>query len=413
VAVVNLIDVKQARHIVAVKRSDLIGLTVAFVATLLLGIEVGIVIAVVASMLVVFARMSKPHVATLGRIPGSTSYRNVRRFPEIETTRGVHVLRMDAAVSFANATFVKRLVLDAAAELTDEPRALVLDCSGVNDIDATGADTADEIMTEIEDLGVQVHLSDVKGPVRDVLIRAGLWDRFPNRVHATSHQAVKAILGQPADAPDYRQAGVDERGTPGLPDPRPQLHSGDGSGGEATWAELLRRHAEHAAERPHERVPEHRPKAAILACSDARVPPSVLFGQPAGSLFMVRLAGNSATPGAVASLTYAVEALGTDLIVVLGHTGCGAVTAAFEQVADRALAAVVDPISKAIAISPACRDVDDAVIENVRCNVRRLRDDDGALGRAIAEGRLVVRGAVHDLVSGELRPVEDDTEARG
>jgi len=53
------------------------------------------------------------------------------------------------------------------------------------------------------------------------------------------------------------------------------------------------------------------------------------------------------------------------------------------------------------------------VIENVRCNVRRLRDDEGALGRAIAEGRLVVRGAVHDLVSGELRPVEDATGVRG
>jgi carbonic anhydrase len=184
----------------------------------------------------------------------------------------------------------------------------------------------------------------------------------------------------------------------------------DRSGGEATWAELLRRHAEHAGERPHEGVPEHHPKAAILACSDARVPPSVLFGQPAGSLFMVRIAGNSATQGAVASLTYAVEALGTDLIVVLGHTGCGAVTAAFEHVTDRALAPVLDPISDAIAISPDCRHADEAAIENVRCNVRRLRDDDGALGRAIAEGRLVVHGAVHDLVSGELRPVGDAKE---
>ncbi len=117
---------------------------------------------------------------------------------------------------------MKRLVLDATAELTDEPRALVLDCSGINDIDATGAGTMDETLTEIEDLKVQLHLSDVKGPGRDVLVRAELWDRFPNRVHATSHQAVKAILGLPVDAPGYRQSGVDERGTPGQPDPRPQ-----------------------------------------------------------------------------------------------------------------------------------------------------------------------------------------------
>jgi carbonic anhydrase len=228
-------------------------------------------------------------------------------------------------------------------------------------------------------------------------------------VHATNHQAVEAILGQSVDVPDYRQAGIDEHGTPAQPDPRPQGHARDGSGGEATWAELLRRHAEHAAECPYEGVPEHHPKAAILACSDARVPPSVLFGQPAGSLFVVRIAGNSTTPCALASLTYAVEKLGTDLIVVLGHTSCGAVTAAFEHVADQALAPVVDPISDAIAISADCGDVDDAAIENVRCNLRRLRDHDGALGRAIAEGRLVVRGAVHDLGSGELRPVEQVT----
>jgi len=405
-AVVKLIDVKEARHIIGIKLTDRIGLRVAFFATLLLGIEFGILVAVVASMLVVFARMSKPHVATLGRIPGTTIYRNVKRFPEVETSPGIHVLRIDAAISFANANFVKQQAVAAAAELTDEPRALVLDCSGINDIDATGAHTMDETLTEIEDLKVQLHLSEVEGPVRDVLMRAGLWDRLLNRVHATSHQAVQAILGQPVDESDYRQAGIDERGTPGQDDPKPQDHAGDGSGAEATWAELLRCHAEHAAEHPHEGVPEHSPTAAILACSDARVPPSVLFRQPAGSLFVVRVAGNSVTPFTLASLSYAVEALDTDLIVVLGHSGCGAVTAAVKQVTDPTLAAVVDPISEVLAISPDCRDVDEAVIENVRCNLRRLHDDD-TLGRAIAEGRLVVRGAVHDLVSGKLHPVED------
>src|SRR5690606_892576 len=117
VAVLNLIDVKEMRHIAHVKRSDLAGLGVAFAATLVVGIELGILVAVVASMLVVFARMSKPHTATLGRIPDTTSYRNIDRFPEAEAEDGLRVIRIDAAMSFANAQFVKRLALDAAATI--------------------------------------------------------------------------------------------------------------------------------------------------------------------------------------------------------------------------------------------------------------------------------------------------------
>lgn len=220
VAVVNLIDIREMRHIATVKRSDLIGLSVAFFATLAVGIELGILIAVVASMLVVFARMSKPHSAVLGRIPGSTSYRNVERFPETEQTAGVRIVRIDAALSFVNAQHVKLLVLDEAA-LVDptRPRALVLDCSGINDVDATGAEMLAEVITELDEGPVTLHLADVKGPVRDVLHRAHLWDRLDGRVHATTAMAV-AVIERPHLAPaSMREAGIDERH--GEPDDTP------------------------------------------------------------------------------------------------------------------------------------------------------------------------------------------------
>lgn len=120
-AVVGLIDVKEIRHIAAIKKSDLIGLGTAFVATLTFGIELGILVAVVASMLVVFARMSVPHSAVIGRLPGTSSYRNLDRFPEAETTPGIRVLRIDAAISFVNAVHVKRLLLASADSLVEEP----------------------------------------------------------------------------------------------------------------------------------------------------------------------------------------------------------------------------------------------------------------------------------------------------
>lgn len=211
VAVINLVDVAEMRHIAKVKRSDLIGLGIAFGATLVFGIERGMLIAIVASMLVVFARMSRPHSATLGRIPDTTSYRNVDRFPAAVTEDGIKVIRIDAALSFVNAQHVKDLCLGEARRVEQPPRALVVDCSGINDIDATGADALNEIITELDAGPVTLHLCDVKGPVRDVLHRAGLWARLAGRIHATADQAVESIQGRSAAPVSLHAAGVDER----------------------------------------------------------------------------------------------------------------------------------------------------------------------------------------------------------
>ncbi|MFT5530780.1 MAG: SulP family sulfate permease [Candidatus Poriferisodalaceae bacterium] len=209
-AVVGLVDVAEMRHIAAIKRSDLIGLGVAFFATLILGIELGILVAVVASMLVVFARMSMPHSAVLGHVDGTTSYRNVERFPEAHTINGIQILRIDAALSFVNAVNVKRLLLTKADSITEEPRAMVLDASGINDLDATGAEMLKEVLIEVADRKVLLHLCNVKGPVRDVMRNAGIWDALGNRIHASANDAIVAITGQP-ESKDHRRAGIDER----------------------------------------------------------------------------------------------------------------------------------------------------------------------------------------------------------
>jgi sulfate permease, SulP family len=229
VAVANLIDIEEMRHIAAVKRSDLVTLSVAFFGTLVLGIEIGIAVAVVTSMLVVFARMSTPHTAVLGRIDRTTSYRNTDRFPEALITPGIRVLRIDAALSFVNASFVKRLLVAEAAAIDapdgvgSQQATLVVDFSGINDIDVTGAAALEEAIDELTAVGIDLRLSDVKGPVRDVLRRAHLWDRLDGRIHATTHDAVIAAHGVRVANPSLRLAGIDERESgpvdPGTVDP--------------------------------------------------------------------------------------------------------------------------------------------------------------------------------------------------
>ena len=214
-AVIGLVDIAEMRHIAVVKKSDLVGLVTAFVATLVLGIETGIGVAVVASMLVVFARMSKPHTAVLGHVPNTTTYRNVARFDDAEVIDGIRIIRIDAAVSFVNADHVKKLMIAHGIQaLESSPGALVLDASGINDIDATGAETVGEIVEELDRLGVQLHLSGVKGPVRDVLRRCRLWDHLMDRIHASTHEAVAVITAGTTAPSDSIAFGIDERPRP-------------------------------------------------------------------------------------------------------------------------------------------------------------------------------------------------------
>jgi len=199
-AVINLVDVAEMRHIAKVKRSDLVTLIVSFAATLIAGIELGIAIAVVASMLAVFWRLSTPHTAVLGRLPGTTTYRNLARFPDAETIAGIRAIRIDAEFSFVNAAFVKKLLLAQAAEarsINPGPHrsALILDCSGINDLDITSVAMLTEVLEELSANGVDLHLSEVRGPIRDVLHDAHLWDRFTDRIHHSTEDAVLAASG--------------------------------------------------------------------------------------------------------------------------------------------------------------------------------------------------------------------------
>jgi carbonic anhydrase len=173
-----------------------------------------------------------------------------------------------------------------------------------------------------------------------------------------------------------------------------------------TWQELVEAHER--SQSPVDGTPEHAPKAAILACSDARVPPSVIFDQPAGSLFVIRIAGNTTSAAALASLDYAVAKLGVDLIVVLGHTGCGAVTAAAAGTCGGHLAPIVEPICELAKHHPEAL-VDQLVELNVEHTVQAVHGHEGPAGVAARNGAVQLRGAVYDLATGDLSPTSQST----
>lgn len=167
------------------------------------------------------------------------------------------------------------------------------------------------------------------------------------------------------------------------------------------------------------------PFAVVLGCSDSRVPTEIVFDRGFGDLFVIRVAGNLAGPLEIGSVEFAVGKLGTPLVVVLGHTGCGAVAATLEALQAAAgrsedageaglsphLAAIVEQIRPAVesvmvdagegARNPA-QTARAAVRANVRSVVRRLRQDSGLVDQFCAEGKLLVVGAEYSLESGEV-----------
>lgn len=157
-------------------------------------------------------------------------------------------------------------------------------------------------------------------------------------------------------------------------------------------------------------IEEHAPVAAILGCGDARVAAELIFSCGPGDLFMVRVAGNFLSDYGLASLEYCVEFLRTSLLMVLGHTGCGAVTSAIQVVRDGTdlpgrLFVLMDALEPSVLRAQASHpdDVLNAAIEeNVRRQVRRLRTISPVINAAQAEGRVRVVGAIYDMDTGQV-----------
>jgi carbonic anhydrase len=165
------------------------------------------------------------------------------------------------------------------------------------------------------------------------------------------------------------------------------------------------------------------PFAMILGCSDARVPAEIVFDQGLGDLFVIRVAGNVVSPSQVGSVEYAAAAYGTHLVVVLGHTGCGAVRATIDEMQrptpsrSRNLRSIVDrirPSVEGLLATELARDHDALVRQAVRANVgvsvSHLRHGSEVLEELIERDELRVVGAEYSLESGVVEFFEDDLD---
>jgi carbonic anhydrase len=147
------------------------------------------------------------------------------------------------------------------------------------------------------------------------------------------------------------------------------------------------------------------PFAVIVTCSDSRVPPEIVFDQALGALFVVRVAGNIVDDFAIGSIEYGVSVLGADLILVLGHSGCGAVEGALKGLKfDNHIQEVLNAIQPAVQASK--KEKGDALENAIRANVKyveaKLSKSRPVLANLLKEGNLTIVGGYYDLSSGKV-----------
>lgn len=202
VAVYGLIDFKEAKHLWHTDKTDFWLFISAIIGTLVLGIEEGILLGVILSMGMLIYRVSYPHYAELGQLPDSKEFRNVKRYPDVQTNDKIIVMRFDAQLYFANLNYFKEKVKALLAK-RKEPRYFILDAGQLNNLDSSAVHALHDLVDELKNNKVEFFIANMIGPVRDTLFRSGLVAHIgSNHFFLTVADAWEAALADHANEGD-------------------------------------------------------------------------------------------------------------------------------------------------------------------------------------------------------------------
>jgi sulfate permease, SulP family len=200
VAVLSLVDFKTPQAIWRYSRPDFAALATTITATLLFGIEPGVIAGVMLSLALFLWRASRPHAAIVGRVPGTEHFRNVKRH-DVITVPHLLTIRIDEALTYLNARWLEAFVLEQVA-LHPDLKHLILMCSAVNAIDASALESLEAINHRLADGGISLHLSEIKGPVMDALKDSTLLDDLTGEVFLSQNDAFSKLMNLQFDDKD-------------------------------------------------------------------------------------------------------------------------------------------------------------------------------------------------------------------
>ncbi len=188
VAVLSLVDLSILKRTWLYSKADFAAVAATMLLTLTVGVEAGVSAGVLLSILLFLYKTSRPHVAEVGLVPGTQHFRNILRH-DVLTSPEMVTIRVDESLYFANARFLEDLVYNRILG-NSEIAHVVLMCSAVNEIDMSAVESLEAINHRLNDSGIKLHLSEVKGPVMDRLKCAHFLDELTGSVFLAQYDAV-------------------------------------------------------------------------------------------------------------------------------------------------------------------------------------------------------------------------------
>ena len=191
VAVLSLVDFSVLKRSWIYSKADFIAVFLTLSGTLLMGVEIGVTLGVVASIFLYLLKTARPHIAVVGQVGDSEHFRNVLRH-KVKTWKHILSIRVDQSLYFANARALEDFI---TAQTADQPsvKHVILQCSAINEIDASAIESLEAINDKLAAMNVTFHLSEVKGPVMDRLNRISFTSHISGEVFLSHIQAVTTL----------------------------------------------------------------------------------------------------------------------------------------------------------------------------------------------------------------------------
>ena len=191
-SVSSLIELYQIKRCWKLNKADAYSLLATFSTVLVFGIEIGICVGIIGSVILIIHRASHPHIAIVGRVGNSEHFRNIERH-DVQIDKNVLAIRVDESIYFSNIQCIEDFIFDACYK-RPETRHVVLIFSSVSFVDTTAVDALDNMLSKFNDLHVQLHLAEVKGPVMDQLQDSQfVTDLTPGKIFFTTDEALKSL----------------------------------------------------------------------------------------------------------------------------------------------------------------------------------------------------------------------------
>jgi high affinity sulfate transporter 1 len=313
VAVRGLFDLKELKRLYRVNLLDFVIAMSALVSVIVFGILYGVLIASLFSLILLIRNVSSPHIAFLGRIPGTNRYTDIKRHPDNELIPGVLLFRVEAQLVYFNVATVYNTVWAKVQERAEDLKTVIFDLSTSATIDSSGARLIKRLHDNLKAKGIELKVAEAHSEVRDIL-------RFEDIEHLlghvsrrdTLHDVVVTAIGE--KEPDIKKAPV--KPTETLP---PEI-----------VAQIVLGNNYFTQTHPREYFEsfgyEQKPYLTLVTCSDSRVPLNSLMPDTSNRVFSIKNIGNQilSTEG---SVDYGIYHLKTPMLLFLGHSDCGAIKA--------------------------------------------------------------------------------------